>query len=210
MAGSQVGIKGRNPHIPSPITPGPRGDKDAASPEMCLQRDPLGSYFSLLRLNRDLECKKVKEELAVAHKMRDAFVDVELLQEAKKMDWSANEYQQKVAEKVFGRPKPGDKGATYENPMYTDPTTCRIIENWDIAMYRKKGLPDIIYQADKAHEQVHRKSCLDRGIGNAMQYNADMSFPSKLSEEEIRAYSKKIDVLEKWARENCPYKLVSR
>src|SRR5437870_3597298 len=109
MAGSQAGIKGRNPHIPSPITPGPRGDKDAAHPKMCLQRDPLGSYFSLLRIERDAECKKVKEELEEAHKIRDAFADVELLKEAKEMNWSANEYKQKVAEKVFGKPKPDDK-----------------------------------------------------------------------------------------------------
>jgi hypothetical protein len=108
-----------------------------------------------------------------------------------------------VSEQVFGKPKPGAEQGNAVSPMHTDPTTCRIVEEWDIATYRKRGLPDIIYDADRRHEEVHRASCLAKGPGNALQYNADMSFPEKLSKDEVKAYSAKLDILETWFTEHC-------
>lgn len=84
--------------------------------------------------------------------------------------------------------------------MHTDPTTCRIVEKWNLAKYRSQGLPDIIYYADRAHEEVHRKSCLR--TGNPARYSADMSFVNILRKEEIRAYNEKVRVLRKWLKEN--------
>lgn len=36
-----------------------------------------------------------------------------------------------------------------------------------------------------------------------MQYNADMSSPARLAEDERKAYTAKLDMLERWLRDNC-------
>ncbi len=142
--------------------------------------------------------KIVKDEIQEVRRIRDGFADKKLLNKALQDDWSTYKYQQKVIEKVFGKPKLDKKSAI--SPMHLNPTTCTIHENWNIAMYRRKGLPDIIYYADRAHEAVHRKSCLAKT--SPMVYNASISFADKLSKEEVTAYNAKIKVLQKWLRVN--------
>jgi hypothetical protein len=120
--------------------------------------------------------------------------------EAEKMGWNGQEYNTKVAEKVFGEPKLDATQANYQNPMGTDPLNCKIKENWNLGEYQRRGLPQVIYEADRVHEKVHQNSCIRIGAGG--EYAAKMSFPRHRSEDEIKAYNAKIELLEKWLREN--------
>jgi hypothetical protein len=189
-------------------TPGPLGVNDHADPNtnICRVKTSLERYLPQIRASRvndpqlEVICRIVKNEFAEVTKIMRAYADEALLREAKERDWSGSEYSTKVAEEVFGK---SEQGGTYVNRMYTNSTTCRIGENWDRAKYREKGFPDIIYEADRAHEEVHRKSCLSRGVGNALQYNADMSDPKKLSKDELKAYSAKLILLDRWLHKNC-------
>ena len=225
MATSHQGQTGKNPWSASPRTGGPLGtNRDAANPEtpqwFCGDTpghlgcgdyaDPNGRMFQeqmcidpkldLARCKRERECEIVQQEIEEARKLRDAFADKKLIADAKNNNWSAEKYRQKVAEKVFGKPGP-DGEPTYNVPMELEPYGCDIRKKWDLDTYRRHGLPDIIYEADLAHEASHRNTCLK----NMGTYPGDMSFPGKgvLSADEIKAYTVKIEVLEKWLRENC-------
>jgi hypothetical protein len=147
---------------------------------------------------RDYE--RVKRELAETIRIRNGFADPALLREAQEKDWSVADYDAKVKEKVFGKPKPGRQN--YEVPMETNPTTCRTTEAWDRARYEREGLPGVIFDADRAHEKVHSSSCGKKR--NPLEYAADMSFSAKFSAEEVRAYDAKIEVLKRWLARNAP------
>src|SRR5262249_39575314 len=131
-------------------------------------------------------CQKVRAELEEVKKVRAGFADARLLEAAERKGLSGQQYNDMVAEALFGKPKGGQ--AAYVNPMFTDPTRCRIEERWNRAEYQRQGVPEIIYRADRAHEEVHKESCLKVGGDRSTQYLADMSFPRKLSQDEIKAY----------------------
>ncbi len=162
-----------------------------------------GLTIAELRAAQKLTCETVIRELEQTKRIRDAFANAEMLKQAKQKGWSVEEYKSMVAESVFGKPKPGSKNSTYENPMFTNPTNCRIEENWDKARYLREGLPEIVYEADKKHEELHRMHC--QAKPDPLEYNADMSFPEKLSKEEVKAYDVKIQYLKTWLDQNCPF-----
>jgi hypothetical protein len=174
-------------------TRGPVGRHDRADPSAkvnrCLQR----FSFDAKLLSAG---KLVEADIKEAIKLRDAYADKRLLSEALQRDWSAEEYETRIVKKVFG------KRSGHNTPMYVDPQTgsCQIKKNWKISDYRRRGFPDVCYHADLEHEKVHQKSC--QAKGNPSVYAAEMSFPAKLSAEEVKAYNKKINVLRNWLRQN--------
>jgi hypothetical protein len=219
---SNVGTTGRTPSVSPPNTTGPAGSnsdsgdphtprwfvgdtpgtlgvQDHADPNgrMCRmtpKRSQTGEYLSQEAERLRRERAIVQRELTEALRIREAYVDRSLLAQAKQSGWTGAEFDAAVKEKLFGKPR-GGTGENHLSPMGTNPMNCRIKENWDAARYRKEGLPDIIYEADRAHELVHHERC--RAMPS-MQYNAAMSFPEKLSADEEKAYAAKIKVLEVW------------
>ncbi|MGB9006067.1 MAG: hypothetical protein WCB96_10120, partial [Candidatus Aminicenantales bacterium] len=157
---------------------------------------PLAQYRKPADKEAKTPCDIIKQDLSEATKLRNAFKDPALLERAIKEDWDAQKYTQEVNKKVFG---PSAKAT--ESPMWTDPTTCQIKIYWDEKKYKDKGFPEASYEADLAHEKVHESNCKKRG--NPLQYDADMSFPAKLSQEEVSAYEAKIKYLETWLKTNC-------
>jgi hypothetical protein len=144
-------------------------------------------------------CDRVKRELEEAQRIKNAYEDPELLRKAAQNDWDVNKYENEVVKKVFGDSAKIDK--SHKVPMYTDPTNCKIVKNWSVERYRKEGIPDVIYEADLAHENVHHTNC--SRARNPLEYNADMSFPHKRSKEESEAYGAKINKLKDWLNKNC-------
>ncbi len=179
----QIGKAGPAP----PVNPPPTEEK---------QYVPLAQYRKPADKSAKTPCDIIKQDLSEAKKLRDAFKDPTLLERAKKEDWDAQRYTQEVNKKVLG-----PSGKTAESPMWTDPTTCQIKIYWDKKKYKDKGFPEVSYEADLAHEKVHETNCKKRG--NPLEYDADMSFPAKLSQEEVSAYEAKIKYLETWLKTNC-------
>ena len=161
-----------------------------------IQFIPLAQYKKPPDKQNKNPCDIVKQDLAEVKKIRDAFKDEKLLERAKKEDWDAARYVKEVYQNVFG-----SSAKTNESPMGTDPTTCKIKINWDKKKYKEKGFPEICYDADLVHEKVHESNCKKKS--NPLEYDADMSFPEKLSKEEVSAYNAKIKYLEDWTKKNC-------
>jgi hypothetical protein len=185
-------------------TPGPVGHNDHADPNgtMCRMRparSTIADYVEQEHATRRRNCEMVKRELRETYRIRDAFADAALLKQARDADWSTAEFDAKVKEKLFGPPIEGQV-ELFVSPMGTNPQNCRIQENWSIEKYRSEGFPDVIYEADRAHEAVHSASC---NTLSSADYSAAMSFPDKFSKDEVKAYTAKIAVLEKWLHANC-------
>lgn len=147
-------------------------------------------------------CALAQKDLDEARKYRNAFADQSILDRARENNWDSSQYDQAVKDSIFGHSDaPAQEGTDYQVPMATDPNNhCTIKENWSRQRYRDEGYSDVNYEADRAHEQVHQDHCRREGGG---KYNADMSFPNKLSADEVAAYDAKIKYLEKWIAENC-------
>jgi hypothetical protein len=178
-------------------TKGPLGHNDHADPDarMC----SMDAYRYRIWLNDYL---KVKAELEETYRIRDAFADEKLLKEAREKGWASGEYTNAIKKRLFGG---AEQGKDYDNPMYTDPwrgSECKIVENWSAYTYMLKGFPSVFHAADRAHEESHLASC--KKDKNPLTYAADMSDPAKLSQDETKAYSVKIAVLEKWLKDNPP------
>jgi len=92
---------------------------------MCRVKSKWEVVHALAAEARRRDCETVRRELAEAYQIRDAYVDPELLRQARIHDWSRDQWEEKVREKVFGKSKPG-QGPAYVSPMGTDPMTCRI------------------------------------------------------------------------------------
>jgi hypothetical protein len=192
-------------------TPGPLGHNDFADPnKQSLVQITRFNRQSLIIASTDTDCKVVQRELDGTHRIRDAFADPELLKKAQEQNLTGGQYATMVNEKVFP-PKPrkktsGSKEApsepeqTYVSPMHTDPYTCHIFEDWPLSEYQRRGLPEIIYQADKAHEESHQNTC-----AAARNYDALMKKPENRSADEVKAYDVKIHMLEDWIKNHCPH-----
>jgi hypothetical protein len=197
-------VIGQDPWAASPRTAGPVGNGDYADPnsKMCRMkphRNIIKDYVVDGQVKKKQECEKVKRELQDTYRIRDAFGDIALLKQAKENDWSVGEFDAKVKERLLGKPANGQT-VKIISPMEINPENCRIKENWSIDKYRSEGLPERIYEADRAHEDAHKVSCQSLP---SLAYNAAMSFPDKFSEDEVKAYTAKIKVLENWLQENC-------
>ena len=188
-------------------TPGPVGHNDHADPNGNMWRmkparstitDYVKHYVKQEHATRKRNCELVERELQEAYRIRDAFADAALLKKAKDEDWSTGEFDAKVKEKLFG-PPPAGQDVRFVSPMGMNPQNCRIQENWSREKYRSEGFPDVIYEADRAHEAAHSASCSP----SSADYSAAMSFPDKFSKDEIKAYTAKIAVLEKWLQASC-------
>ena len=142
-------------------------------------------------------CDSLKKRIDEEHKIRDAFNDKAACQKAD----TAQDFQSWVGKQVFG--SGASQGTGYDVPMYTNPTTCKVVENpgWERGGAKRQGESPAEYDADRAHEGVHSAHC--NGPGGAMKYNADMSFPCKLGADENAAYGASIDVMQRWFDANC-------
>jgi hypothetical protein len=174
-------------------TRGTIGRHDRADPSTKIDRCRQRFSFDAKRLSAR---RRVEADIKEAIKLRNAYADKSLLNEAMQKDWSATEYQKRIVKKVFG------KRTGSMVPMYVDPQTgsCQIRKNWKITDYHRHGFPDVCYQADLEHEKVHQASC--QAKRDPSVYAAEMSFPAELSAEEIKAYNKKIAVLRQWLQKN--------
>jgi hypothetical protein len=192
-------------------TPGPLGHNDCADPNKKVRVQLVRvNVVGLISGSTSEDCKKVRAEIEEARRIRDAFADPKLLKKAKEENWDGYQYAKAVGEKVFGKPKPVKKTLsgngntsdgpepTFVSPMGTDPLTCHIFENWDRSEYQRRGIPEIIYEADKAHEESHQKSCAD-----SRNYDKAMEKPDNRSVDEVKAYDAKIAILQNWLKDHC-------
>ena len=97
-------------------------------------------------------------------------------------------------------------GPSPSAPMETHPD-CPEPKKEDLEVTKEKRymcLPEIVFEADKAHEEVHLKTCTSlkdaKGEGAYWEY---LQNKINRAEDEIKAYDKKIEVLEKWKKANC-------
>ena len=191
-------------------TVGTTGINDHADPneKMCRDRPLLERYLPSSRLGNAAEswlattCRKVWHELDEATKIRDAFADPELLKRAEAMGLDGQGYTDMISNYVFPRERNPQDSGSYSVPMYTDPLTCQIRKNWDLVEYRRREIPDVIYEADLKHEELHAQHCNEYGE-RSREYIVAMSFPAKRSKEEVAAYNVKIEHLRGWFDRNC-------
>lgn len=134
------------------------------------------------------DCDAARRDVADAEAARAKYEDPDRLRQA--ADMTGDEYQAMLFGSCQG----------CESPMGVNPDTCEIELNWTLADYRRRGLPEISYQADLAHEEFHANNCRRSG---PQRYAANMSFPQKRAQEEIGAYNRKIEVLQRWIQEHC-------
>jgi hypothetical protein len=148
----------------------------------------------------DEECAAARKSADAARRTKKAYEDESTIAKAEEAGMSGNEFENEVLASAFG-PGTGVGDSNTKSPMGTDPTTCIIHVNWNREEYRKRGYPDIEYDADFEHESTHSNRC--KSFGNPLIYNARMSVPRRRSEEESAAYGRQIEVLEEWIAQRC-------
>jgi hypothetical protein len=90
-------------------------------------------------------------------------------------------------------------------PMETHPDSCGPKDDRaETKEKRYRCLPEIVFEADLAHEKVHRKTCKDlkddKGEGAYWEYLQDKN---NYAADEGNAYNEKIKVLKNWMANNC-------
>jgi len=67
--------------------------------------------------------------------------------------------------------------------------------------FTKKGEPDIIWEAARAHEEEHIKTCKEKTQGGS--YDVYMQDPKNYQTDELKAYDASIKMLKEWIASNC-------
>jgi len=151
------------------------------------------------------DCAKVRLELQDMKRIRQAFADQTLLKTAAKQKWNAGQYVDAVHVHLFGKPKTSKKGGEpdkgYEVLLSIDPDSCHIDTKVTLEEFRKRGLPDIIYEAARAHEESHVTTCML----NSRYWNDTQNLPEYVSKDEVKAYDVGIGILTDWLEKNCPH-----
>lgn len=191
----------------------------------------LGIFFGLLsqlvgRVKTSSgPCKTVRAEIEYTKKVIEAFEDESLLKGCN----TREDYEKKIFNKLKGHKSASGTDKIPHSPMGTHPMNCEIspggtgseydadwkefekykspekplgrFEDWIKDKYYK-DLPDIIWEADRAHEQVHIDKCREVGGG---RYYKDMHLGdlNNLRKEELEAYKVKLKMLENWLNNNC-------
>jgi len=138
-------------------------------------------------------CEYVNRELESAKKIKEAYEQMSKDPKTANMNGTAfNNY-------VKGKLTSDDLSPSA--PMRTYQENCATGDLEEIREKRYKCLPEIVFKADKAHEQVHIDTCNSKGPGAYGEYLQDKNNYAK---DDTNAYNKKIEVLENWLNKNCP------
>lgn len=145
-------------------------------------------------------CREVKYRVDEQEKILKALKNPECARQN-----SGDDASNWMKEKVFGpSDKEGEEGNSV-TPMSTDTHTCEttIEPGWEKGGVNRKGEPDVEYEADDAHEQVHRTHCRYYP-GYQPQYAADLAHNAKTwCDEELAAYTAGLKVLQDWYDKTC-------
>jgi len=148
-------------------------------------------------------CEYVKKEYNDAVKIKETYEKMAKDPNTANMDGKAfNDY-------VTG--KLGSGGPAPSAPMGTDQDTCYPKDKRkETKENRYRCLPEIVYEADLAHEKAHEATCDTLNVGTGVDAKKPGAYSSYLldknnyAKDEANAYNKKIEVLEKWLNKNCP------
>ncbi len=146
-------------------------------------------------------CEYVKKELKDAKKIKDAYDNIRNDPNTANMDGKAfNDY-------VKGKLASDD--LVPSAPMETDQTTCYPKDKREeTKKNRYRCLPEIVYEADLAHEKAHEDTCdkLNKGKGvdakDPGAYSSYLLDKNNYAKDEANAYNEKIKVLENWKKAN--------
>lgn len=137
-------------------------------------------------------CEYVKKELEDAVKIKEAYKQMRDDPKTANMDGTAfNKY-------VTGKLTSDDLSPSA--PMRTYQENCATDDLKEIKEKRYKCLPEIVFEADKAHEQVHIDMCKKLNPG---AYGGYLQDKNNFAADEDKAYNKKIEVLQNWLDKNC-------
>ena len=147
-------------------------------------------------------CEYVKKELEDAVKIKETYDQMRNDPKTANMNGKAfNDY-------VTGKLISDDLAPSA--PMETDQDTCYPKDDRkETKEKRYKCLPAVVFEADKAHEEVHEATCdkLNEGKGgdakNPGGYRKYLLNKNNYADDEIKAYNKKIKVLQNWLDKNC-------
>jgi len=144
----------------------------------------------------DDPCEYVKRELEGATRIRQTYE--EMLGKAGSMDGKAfNDFVNAAL---------NSDGFAPSAPMETNQDACIQKDGLDETKEKHYGcLPEVIFDADLAHENVHKATCdeLNRTRGGQGAYADYLRDRRNYAADEINAYDKKIEILENWLAKNC-------
>lgn len=152
---------------------------------------------------KDPKCEKVRRELEGLKKNQEAFANQDLRRNARQKGLDGYDYNETVKDFI-----PGQRGMGANDDLEigasTDVQTCEVtIYPNDRQEWVKNGLPGIIYDAYKAHENVHKETCEDYNQRPGTSYEDFMSNSDNYGNNEVDAYQASIDKLQEWLDREC-------
>jgi len=147
-------------------------------------------------------CEYVKKEYNDAVKIKETYEKLAKDPSTANMDGKA--FNDCVTGKL------GSGGPAPSAPMGTDQDTCYPKDKRkETKKNRYRCLPEIVYEADLAHEKAHEDKCdtLNKGKGvdakNPGAYSSYLLDKNNYAKDEANAYHEKIKVLQNWLDKNC-------
>jgi hypothetical protein len=133
------------------------------------------------------------------------------LPDAKKNDWSHDEYDQAVQAYANAHAGPGGAGGSGATAIAasTNMCTCQTTGLDDWCKYLKSiGAPQALCDASAAHEQAHHDQCEANKSANPPLWQCDGDHvrdmtPDQIDHDEHEAYDKALDIARKWYDANC-------
>jgi len=147
-------------------------------------------------------CEYVKKELEDAVEIKETYD--KMSKDPKTANMGGKAFNDSVEGKLVS------DGLAPSAPMKTNKNSCTPPE--DAAETKKKYymcLPEIVFEADLAHEKVHQDTCgklnVKEGVNvkNPYAYENFLEDKKNYADEEIKAYNEKIKVLQNWLDKNC-------
>lgn len=195
---------------------------------LCILFGILAELVSRLGGRPSTVCTRVRQVLAFQELVRQAFTDVNPANyydnKAEYVDAVAKRLNQLKTGSTETQPETKKTGKPH-SPMGTQ-EPCRIgpggseeeykedwekyrnlsepeFENWiRQKYYKKKGEPDIVWEAARAHEEEHIKTCKElKRQGES--YETHMQNPREYQTDELKAYNASIKILKEWIDNNC-------
>jgi hypothetical protein len=147
-------------------------------------------------------CTQVKQALEFAKNVRQAYKNVD----PSKYDNGKNYNKAVIKELNKILHKNGQASANPASqknaPMGTHPTNCDLAPGGTSSNY--KNSPDIIWRAERTHEQQHMNTCRQQTSGgNKNGYKDYMNDPENYQKDEVAAYDAQIAKLQAWFDWNC-------
>lgn len=149
------------------------------------------------------KCEKVRRELEGLKRNQQAFANSDLREKARRSGWDGYEYNEAVKDFIKGQRGMGPND-DLEIGAGTNAQNCKVtISPNDRQEWIKNGLPGAIYDAYKAHENVHKDTCEDYNQRPGTSYEDFMSNPDNYGDNEVKAYQASIDKLQNWLDREC-------